>query len=90
MRLLFVTGANSAFFPTLMVLLQSFAEQIGGRLPFVCNYGLAAGQQEFLRRRNALLERPPALGPPMAPLREKAILHEYFRTAGSTSRTAMP
>lgn len=82
MRLQFVTGANGAFFPTLMVLLQSFAEQIGGTLPYVCDYGLTANQREFLRRRGLLLERLPALGPPMSPLREKAILHEYFRHTG--------
>ncbi len=82
MRLRFVTGANSAFFPTLMVLLQSFAEQIDRRLPHVCDYGLAPAQREFLRRRGLLLQRSPALGPPMSPLREKAILHDYFRHSG--------
>ena len=82
MRLRFVTGANSAFFPTLMVLLQSFAEQIDRRLLYVCNYGLAPAQREFLRRRGLLLERSPTLGPLMSPLREKAILHEYFRHSG--------
>ena len=82
MALRFVTGANSAFFPTLIVLLQSFAEQIGGGLPYVCDYGLATAQREFLRRRGLLLERAPALGPPMSPLREKAILHEYFQHSG--------
>jgi len=82
MRLRLVTGANRAFFPTLMVLLQSFAEQIDRRLPHVCDYGLAPGQREFLRRRSLLLERSPTLGPPMSPLREKAILHEYLRHSG--------
>ncbi len=82
MRLHFVTGANAAFFPTLAVLMQSFAEQIGGRLPHVCDYGLATSQREFLRRRGLLLERPPALGPPMAPVREKAIVREYLRHGG--------
>ena len=82
MRLRFVTGANSAFFPTLMVLLQSFAEQIDRRLPHVCDYGLAPAQREFLRRRGLLLQRSPTLGPPMSPLREKAILHDYFRHSG--------
>jgi hypothetical protein len=79
MRLHFVTGANGAFFPTLMVLLESFAEQIGGTLPYVCDYGLATTQREFLRRRGLLLQRPSALGPPMGALREKAIVREYFR-----------
>lgn len=82
MQLQFVTGANGAFFPTLMVLLQSFVERVGGGMPYVCDYGLASGQREFLRRRGILLERPPALGPPMNPLREKAILREYFRQSG--------
>jgi hypothetical protein len=82
MRLRFVTGANRAFFPTLMVLLQSFAERIDRRLLYVCDYGLAPAQREFLRRRGLLLERSPTLGPPMSPLREKAILHEYFRHSG--------
>ena len=82
MRLRFVTGANSAFFPTLMVLLQSFAEQIDRRWLYVCDYGLAPPQREFLRRRGLLLERSPELGPPMSPLREKAILHDYFWHSG--------
>jgi hypothetical protein len=82
MRLQFVTGANKAFFPTLLVLLQSFAEQVGEGFPFVCDYGLATTQRELLRRRGLLLERPPALGPLMTPLREKAILREYFRHSG--------
>jgi hypothetical protein len=87
MQLRFVTGANSAFFPTLMVLLQSFAEQIGGGFPHVCDYGLSASQREFLRRRGLLLERSPALGPPMSALREKVILHEYFRHSGLAAAT---
>jgi hypothetical protein len=82
MRLHFVTGANGAFFPTLMVLLQSFAERIGGTLPYVCDYGLATAQREFLRRRGLLLQRPSTLGPPMAVLREKAIVREYCRHSG--------
>ena len=82
MRLHIVTGANQAYFPTLLVLLQSFAEQVGGTLPFVCDYGLATGQREFLRRRGLLLDRPSALGPPMAVLREKAMLRQYFRHSG--------
>src|SRR5689334_15543771 len=82
MGLHFVTGATSAFFPTLMVLLQSFAEQIGGTLPFVCDYGLTTGDREYLRRRSLLLERPPAYGPPMTALKEKAILYDYFRHSG--------
>ena len=88
MQVQFVTGANGAFFPTLMVLLQSFVEQVGGGMPYVCDYGLAPGQREFLRRRGILLERPPAFGPPMNPLREKAILREYFRHSGIEIRDA--
>ena len=88
MRLIYVTGANGAFFPTLIVLLQSFAEQIGGTLPYVCDYGLPTNQREFLRRRGLLLERPPALGPPMAPLREKAIVQAYFRHSGVETASA--
>ena len=82
MQLHFVTGSNQVYFPTLMLMLQSFAEQVGGTLPFVCDYGLAPGQREFLRRRGLLLERPSALGPPMAPLHEKTILRDYFRHSG--------
>ncbi len=82
MQIHFVTGSNRIFFPTLMLMLQSFTEQVGGTLPFVCDYGLATGQREFLRRRGLLLERPSTLGPPMAPLHEKTILREYFRHSG--------
>jgi|SRR5579859_1452839 len=82
MQLHFVTGSDRIFFPTLTVMLQSFAEQVGGTLPFVCDYGLELGQREFLRRRGILLERPTALGPTMAPLREKAILRDYLRHSG--------
>lgn len=79
MRLLFVTGATRAYFPTLLVLLQSFAERIGGELPRVCDYGLDEGQREFLRRRGRLLARPPSFRHAVHPLREKALLGEYLK-----------
>ena len=60
MNLLFVTGATRAYFPTLLVLLQSFAEQIGGNPPCVCDYGLDTGQRHFLRRI-AVQQRPEQL-----------------------------
>jgi len=78
MNLLFVTGATRAYFPTLLVLLQSFAEQIGGNPPCVCDYGLDTGQRHFLRRRGLLLERPPAFRHAIHPLREKALLSAYL------------
>ena len=82
MRLLFVTAANKAFFPTLLVFLQSFAEQVGGDIPYVCDYGLDTTQREFLRRRGRLLQRAPALGSPRSPLWEKAMVIEYFQASG--------
>jgi len=58
MRFLFVTGCDSAFFNTLLICLQSFAERIGGQPLFVCDFGLTGAQAQFLRHLGLLLARP--------------------------------
>jgi hypothetical protein len=61
MNILFVTGSDSAFFNSLLVCLQSFAERLPGHRLLVCDYGLTNPQAKFLRGLGVLLERPPIL-----------------------------
>jgi hypothetical protein len=61
MNILFVTGSGSAFFNSLLVCLQSFAERMPGRRLFVCDFGFTHAQAAFLRCIGLLLERPPEL-----------------------------
>ena len=61
MNIVFVTGADSAFFNSLLVCLQSFAERLPGRRLLVCDFGLTPAQAAFLRGLGQLLARPPAL-----------------------------
>ena len=59
MTVLFVTGSDSAFFNSLLVCLQAFAERMPGHRLMVCDFGLNHAQAAFLRGLGALLERPP-------------------------------
>lgn len=61
MNTLFVTGSDSAFFNSLLVCLQSFAERMPGHRLLVCDFGLMGPQAKFLRSLGVLLERPPIL-----------------------------
>ena len=61
MNIVFVTGSDAAFFNSLLVGLQAFAERIPGHRLLVCDFGFTGAQAEFLRGLGALLERPPAL-----------------------------
>lgn len=78
MGLLFITGGNNEFFPTLLGLLQSFSEKIAGTPLRVCDFGLEASEQEFLRRRGLLLERPPRLAPGLHPYQLKSAMYLYL------------
>jgi len=79
MALVFVTGGDSGFFPTLLCLLQSFSERIAGKPLFVCDFGFRPAEQEFLRRRDLLLERPALLPPGLHPYQYKSALVMYLR-----------
>ena len=61
MVLQFVTGADSGMFAQSLILLQSFEDCGANRGIQVCDFGLAAGQREFLRARGQLLvaDSPP-------------------------------
>jgi hypothetical protein len=61
MNVIFVTGGDSAFFNSLLVCLQSFAERMPGRRLLVCDFGFMPAQAAFLRGLGLLLERPPEL-----------------------------
>jgi len=61
MKILFVTGSDSAFFNSLLIFLQSFLERLPGQQLSVCDFGMTDGQQRFLHSRGLLLPRPPAL-----------------------------
>ncbi len=78
MKVLFVTGSNYAFFNSMLVGLQSFAERLPGERLLVCDYGMSPPQAQFLRELGQLLECPPTL-----PARDtfycKAALLRYLR-----------
>ena len=78
MGLTFITGGNDEFFPTLLGLLQSFSERIAGEPLLVCDFGFRPAEQQFLRRRGLLLERPAHCGPGLHPYQLKSALWMYL------------
>lgn len=78
MKALFVTGGNAAFFPSLLTLLESFAERLPGQRLMVCDYGLAPAQAAFFRQTGQLLDRPVTLAPDADVFRCKAALGRYL------------
>ncbi len=61
MNIVFVTGSDAAFFNSMLVGLQSFAERMPGQRLLVCDFGFTGPQAEFLRGLGVLLQRPPML-----------------------------
>ena len=62
MNIVFVTGGDAAFFNSMLVGLQSFAERLPDRRLLVCDFGFTGVQAEFLHSLGVLLVRPPELG----------------------------
>ena len=62
MNIVFVTGGDAAFFNSVLVGLQSFAERLPDRRLLVCDFGFTGVQAEFLHSLGVLLVRPPELG----------------------------
>jgi hypothetical protein len=61
MKVLFVTGSDAAFFNSLLILLQSFAERMPGQRLLICDFGLKPAQARFLRDLDVLVPRPAEL-----------------------------
>jgi hypothetical protein len=61
MSIVFVTGSDAAFFNSMLVGLQSFAERLPRQRLLVCDFGFSGAQAEFLRGCGVLLRRPPVL-----------------------------
>jgi hypothetical protein len=78
MKILFVTGSDAAFFNSLLICLQSFAERMPGERLLVCDFGLTDAQARFLRGLGLLLERPPILDT-RGVFHRKAALFHYLR-----------
>jgi hypothetical protein len=78
MKTLFVTGSDAAFFNSLLICLQSFAERMPGERLLVCDFGLTDAQARFLRGLGLLLERPPILDA-RGVFERKAGLFHYLR-----------
>lgn len=87
MNILFVTGSDSAFFNSLLVCLQSFAERMPGHRLLVCDFGLNPAQAEFLRSLDLLLPRPPKLAG-CGVFHCKASLARYLQRAGQAGDDA--
>ena len=81
MNIVFVTGGDAAFFNSMLVGLQSFAERMPGRRLLVCDFGFNDAQAEFLRGFGVLLERPPMLAS-LGVFHCKAALLAYLRHGG--------
>lgn len=84
MTIRFVTGSNAAFFNSLLIFLQSFAERMPGQRLLVCDFGLTRAQAEFLRSRDLLLPRPPELAG-RGVFHCKASLARYLQFEGQTA-----
>jgi hypothetical protein len=81
MNIVFVTGGDAAFFNSILVGLQSFAERMPGRRLLVCDFGFNDAQAELLRGLGVLLERPPMLAS-LGVFHCKAALLAYLRHNG--------
>ena len=81
MNMAFVTGSDAAFFNSMLVGLQSFAERMPGQRLMICDFGFTAAQAEFLRGLGALLQRPPELAS-RGVFHCKAALLAYLRHNG--------
>ncbi len=81
MNMVFITGSDAAFFNSMLVGLQSFAERLPGRRLMICDFGFTAAQAEFLRSLGALLQRPPELAS-RGVFHCKAALLAYLRHNG--------
>jgi len=77
--MIFVTGCDAAFFNTLLITLQSFAETLPDQQLLVCDYGLHSQQAQYLRARGQLLERPPGLQEGIHVTGYKAALVRYLK-----------
>jgi hypothetical protein len=81
MKFLFVTGSDAAFFNSLLICLQSFAERILSHRLLVCDFGLTPAQARFLHSLGVLLARPPDLAS-RGTFHCKAALARYLRHNG--------
>jgi hypothetical protein len=81
MNVIFVTGSDAAFFNSMLVGLQSFAERMPGQRLLVCDFGFSGAQAAFLRGLGVLLERPPTLAS-AGVFHCKAALLAYLRHNG--------
>jgi len=81
MSIVFVTGSDAAFFNSMLVGLQAFAERMPGQRLLVCDFGFTGAQAEFLCGLGVLLERPPALAS-RGVFHCKAALLAYLRHNG--------
>lgn len=84
MSLLFVTGSDRAFFNSLLVCLQSFAERMPSHRLHVCDFGLTDAQAAFLGSLDLLLPRPPDLAR-AGVFHAKACLARYLERGGLPS-----
>jgi hypothetical protein len=80
-KFLFVTGSDAAFFNSLLICLQSFAERLASHRLLVCDFGLTSAQAQFLDSLGALLARPPDLAS-RGTFHCKAALARYLRHNG--------
>ena len=81
MNIIFVTGGDAAFFNSMLVGLQPFAERLPGQRLLVCDFGFDRAQAGFLRGLGVLVERPPMLASEGA-FHCKAALLAYLRHNG--------
>jgi hypothetical protein len=88
MNILFVTGSDAAFFNSLLICLQSFAERMPGHRLLVCDFGLTRAQAEFLRSLDLLLPRPAELAGHGA-FHCKAGLARYLQRNGQSADNAV-
>ncbi|WP_044563741.1 hypothetical protein [Azospirillum sp. B4] len=75
--ILYVTGADRRYFATTLLLLESFARRLPDAPLMVCDYGLDAGQQAYLKERGQLLPRPATVPESLHPYAKKAAILDY-------------
>ncbi len=76
---IYVTGANAAYFPSLCILLRSFEKTCPREALYVCDFGLSSFQKSFLKGRGCLLERPHQIPEGIHPFYYKACLSRYVK-----------
>lgn len=78
MKIVYVTGCDSKYFPLTGILLQAFKRYCPNRTLWVCDFGLTEYQHNLFSRAGILLQKPPSMRDNLHPWIYKSSLNHYL------------